>query len=235
MELERKYEVSGDTPLPATAAFAAAGFTASAPQTHELVATYFDTPGHDLATRGLALRSRAGGKDAGWHLKERTPEGVRELGWEPSTTMPAGVIAELGARIGENAALVAPAAEIRTTRVITMLREIAAATGSAADTAAAPEVIELADDQVLAIDHVQGVRRAWREWEAELMPGADAALLDVVEPVLLAAGATHSLSFAKIARATGQLSAAARAAGATAAQLAALAELDVTDRAAAQE
>jgi hypothetical protein len=96
------------------------------------------------------------------------------------------------------------------------------------------EVVELADDRVRATDGIEGVDRAWREWEAELMPGADAAVLDRVEAVLLASGAEPSLSFAKIARATGRLLAAARARGADEATLEALARLDASDREAAR-
>ncbi|UOR00838.1 CYTH domain-containing protein [Leucobacter allii] len=221
LEIERKYEASPGVPLPRD--FSAAGLVAEAPVMHRLVARYFDTATGELARRGIALRSRAGGKDAGWHLKQRGADGVRELLWPPAEAMPDGLRAELRERIGAAADAVREIAELRTERSVVVLRD---ASGAAR--------VELADDSVRARSFAEGdapVSRAWREWEAELLAG-DARILDLVEPVLLAAGATHSLSFAKIARATGQLGAAARAAGAGAETLAALAALDRADRAA---
>lgn len=223
LEVERKYEVAADLPLPTAEAFAAVGLTASAPVTYELAAIYFDTPERDLARGGMAMRVRHGGKDAGWHIKQRGAEGVRELFWPPSDEMPAGVREELAARIGEEASSVAPVAELDTERTVVVLFDESGA-----------EIVELADDRVEAFDRVAGVARVWREWEAEVLPGADTAVLDRVEPVLLAAGARVSLSLAKIARATGALIPMARAQGAEASQIAALEALDNADRAAAR-
>ncbi|WP_165384260.1 CYTH domain-containing protein [Leucobacter triazinivorans] len=224
LEIERKYEVSVALPLPAEDRFRAVGLDPAPPLRHELTARYFDTSRGDLAGLGLALRERHGGKDAGWHLKQRGEAGVRELLWPPSATMPQALREELRERIGDaSAAEVRPVAQLETERTVVMLRD-----------GDGREVVELADDRVRASDRVAGVERAWREWEAELMPGAHAAVLDRVEAVLLAAGAEPSLSFAKIARATGRLIEAARARGADAAVLEALARLDASDREAAR-
>jgi len=222
-EIERKYEASAALPLPDAERFRAVGLDPEPPVTHRLSARYFDTPRGDLAGRGLALRERRGGKDAGWHLKQRGEVGVTELLWPPSDGMPAGLRDEIRGRIGDAVDEVRPVARLETERTVVMLRD-----GSGR------EVVELADDRVRATDGIEGVDRAWREWEAELMPGADAAVLDRVEAVLLAAGAEPSLSFAKIARATGRLLAAARARGADEATLEALARLDASDREAAR-
>ncbi|WP_449283149.1 CYTH domain-containing protein [Leucobacter sp.] len=223
LEIERKYEVSVALPLPDAGRFREAGLDPDLPVTHRLSARYFDTPRGDLAARGLALRERHGGKDAGWHLKQRGDAGVKELLWPPSEGMPDALRDEIRRRIGDAADEVRPVAQLETERTVVMLRD-----GSGR------EAVELADDRVRATDRVEGVDRAWREWEAELMPGADEAVLDRVEAVLLAAGAEHSLSFAKIARATGRLLAAARARGADDAVLEALARLDASDREAAR-
>lgn len=222
-EIERKYEVGAETRLPAAAAFAAAGLTSDAPERHELLARYFDTPDGALARLGLAMRERRGGKDAGWHLKQKGADGARELLWPPAERMPDGLLAELRERIGDAAETVAPIARLQTERVVVRLRN-----------AAGIEVVELADDTVRAEDGRTGVLRAWREWEAELMPDADPALLDLVEPLLLAAGAAESLSVAKIARATGRLVEIARAKGASADIIAELERLDAADQAAAR-
>lgn len=222
-EIERKYEVEAGTQLPRTAAFAPFGLHCDAPEQHELRATYFDTPDGALARLGLAMRERRGGKDAGWHLKQKGAEGARELLWPPAERLPDGLLAELRARIGDAAETVVPIARLETARIVVRLLD-----------EHGTEVVELADDTVRARDMMSDVQRAWREWEAELMPHADPALLDVVEPVLLAAGATASLSAAKIARATGRLGEIARARGASAEVLAELARLDASDQAAAR-
>ncbi|WP_181158467.1 CYTH domain-containing protein [Leucobacter massiliensis] len=222
LEIERKYEARLGAELPTAGRLREAGFAADAPLSFSLRAQYLDTPGEDLAAQGVAVRERHGGSDAGWHLKQRGPEGVRELHWPAAERMPEGLREEIRARIGEAVDAVRPLARIDTERTVVLLRD---ATGAA--------VVELADDRVLAAD-AAGVRRAWREWEAELVPGAEPALLERVEPLLLEAGAEPSLSAAKIARATGRLVELAERQGADAAVLAALRELDTSDREAAR-
>ncbi|MFT4231182.1 MAG: CYTH domain-containing protein [Leucobacter sp.] len=223
LEIERKYEAGVGLALPDPARFREAGLDPESPVTHRLSARYFDTPQGDLARRGLALRERHGGKDAGWHLKQRGEHGVRELLWPPSEGMPDGLRDEVRRRIGDAVDEVAPIARLDTERTVVMLRD-----------ASGREAVELADDRVRASDGAAGVERAWREWEAELMPGVEAEALDRVEAVLLAAGAEPSLSFAKIARATGNLIAVARAKGADASVIEALERLDRSDREAAR-
>lgn len=228
LEIERKYEVAGGTPLPGADAFATIGLDASAPERVRLAASYFDTPDRALAAAGWAMRVRLGGKDEGWHLKERRPEGVREFSWPVSEEIPEGLRETLRERLGDDAAAgVEPVASLRTERTIVRLARDGV------------DLIELADDLVRSDDHAAATARSWREWEAELLPGAspDEAerLLDAVEQALLAAGARPSLSFAKIARATGQLTPLAVQAGADARVLAALSVLDLADRLAASD
>ena len=234
IEIERKYEVPADAVMPGSEEFALAGFTTDTPVTFELTATYFDTPDRALAAAGIAVRQRTGGHDAGWHVKQRLEDGVREVAWPPAAEAPTGLFSKLRELLrdrvsadllldGQLEAQLAPLAEMRTSRTVTLLR------------VGEQPVIELADDRVLGIEHASGkdaepVRRAWREWEAELMPGADPALLGAAEPPLLAAGATVSLSFAKIARASGQLVAVAKKRGADPDQIAALQTLDASDQ-----
>lgn len=200
-EVERKYEVGveADSPLD----YSAVGLFADAPERYRMVARYFDTVDRALARRLVAVRERTGGKDAGWHMKAKGEGGAREMLWPPSQEMPEGLRAEIAKLTRSPIELLA---ELRTDRTVLRLRDASGA-----------EAVELADDRVLAEEKPSGVRRAWREWEAELMPGADPALLDALEPVLRAAGADPSPSPAKIARATGFLP-----------------QLDATDRAAAR-
>lgn len=189
LEIERKYEVRLDAALPSS--FQSIGLSADPPEQHRLIARYLDTVDRALVQRLVAVRERAGGKDAGWHLKAKGEGGSREMLWPPSLEMPAGLRAEI-AQITDDPLVTL--AELRTDRVVLHLRDAAGA-----------EVIEIADDRVLAEERPSGVRRAWREWEAELMPGADPGLLDELEPLLCEAGADPSPNPAKIARATGFL------------------------------
>lgn len=240
LEIERKYEAAVGLTLPPAGVFLAVGLTADPPAVQHLSARYFDTAAADLARLGFAVRVRRGGKDAGWHLKQRTELGNRELLWplDPAIegmpgpdAMPEALRAEIEARVGVPASRLVPIAELETERTTVVLRDTAGR-----------ELIELADDRVRAVAGATGVRRAWREWEAEALPDAHAeggaagaaAVLDRVEPVLLDAGATPSLSFAKIARATGQLVAVARAKGAGEDRIAALERLDASDQEAAR-
>lgn len=214
LEIERKYEVGEGSELPSAEVFAGLGLIADPAETVELAAAYFDTPDRALARNRLAVRVRFGGKDAGWHLKQKGADGAREMLWPPADDMPTGLREEIARRIGSDEGI-APIAELRTTRRIVRLRD-----------ASGREVIELADDRVRAVNRASGERRVWREWEAELAEGADPSLLDAVEPVLREAGADPSPSPAKIARATGTLELAARAAGIDEGRIAALRALD---------
>src|SRR4051812_50026090 len=67
-EIERKYDVGPSTVFPSLVE-EASGFTVGQPVEHHLEAVYVDTSGLDLTRRGVTLRRRTGGGDAGWHLK----------------------------------------------------------------------------------------------------------------------------------------------------------------------
>lgn len=213
LEIERKYEVPQGATIPENIE----GFEVGQPVTFHLDATYFDTPDNALAKQHTALRRRNGGDDAGWHLKIRRPEGVHETTWlltdEPSEAMRQKV----GELLGEKAELTA-IATIRSTRVRRIL------------SMQSEPVIELVDDTVVAKDERQGVDRTWREWEAELIDGADPAFLDQLEPALTKAGALVSLNESKIGRAVGGSWLIAARKGATANELASLAAADLADR-----
>ncbi|WP_157000581.1 EamA family transporter [Leucobacter komagatae] len=226
LEIERKYEVPAQTEIPADASFAPVGLSVGAAEVNTLNARYYDTADGALAARGLAMRVREGGADEGWHLKAKTAGGTRELHWPLAAAIPAGLVSELRERIGDAAEHVRPIAELRTERRTVRLV-----------TRAGVEVVELADDRVLAAE-LRGdarIERAWREWEAELLPGADEHWLDLTGEVLEGAGATPSLSTAKIARAMGALAAVATARGASPEVIAQLQEMDRVDQAAARK
>ena len=189
-EIERKYQVDGAAVLPDADKFAVIGLAPDQAEAHALFARYFDTPTGELAANRFALRSRAGGKDAGWHLKAKSDDGARELMWPPSEHMPAGLLEEVHRLIGvEGATRLRAIATLRTQRTTTVLRD-----------ASGTQVVELADDLVDASNEQNGRQQQWREWEAELLPGTDELLLDLIEPLLAAAGATRVHGTSKIQR-----------------------------------
>lgn len=187
IEVERKYEVDADAVVPSS--FAAVGLQARDPERTTLTATYFDTSGGDLARERVAVRRREGGRDAGWHMKTLGSEGARELHWPLAPEMPAGLSEEI-ARITD--APVVPLAVLYTHRSTLRLVDHNGI-----------ERVEIADDLVHAEQCATKVKRVWREWEAELLVGADVAVLNAIEPVLVQAGAARSQSPAKIVRAVG--------------------------------
>jgi hypothetical protein len=71
-EIEHKFEIAPDQPLPDLAGVGVVE-TVSAPESLVLDATYYDTAWRDLTRHGVSLRRRTGGGDAGWHLKLADP------------------------------------------------------------------------------------------------------------------------------------------------------------------
>src|SRR5882672_7326759 len=83
-EVEYKYEVPVDFTMPELAGVP--GVTAVGdPAEQALDATYYDTPELRLAGHRVTLRRRAGGHDAGWHLKRPAAAGARTETQEPIT------------------------------------------------------------------------------------------------------------------------------------------------------
>lgn len=222
LEVERKYEVPDDIPLPSQ--LEAIGLFVHERNEYELHASYFDTVDRALGRNRVAIRRRLGGHDAGWHLKAKTAAGTREVTWPADEAMPAGLQAEIDGVTGQHDTQVVAIAGLRTQRHSLVL----------ADHTTTP-VIELVDDRVHAHDGDAAVDRSWREWEAELLPGADVAWLDVLEQELFAQGAVLSVSDSKIARALGKNLALARERGARAEVLASLAVSELADRMAAED
>lgn len=217
LEIERKYEVDRGAAVPVN--WDASGLHADPAVSFDLSATYYDAADGLLAAHRIAVRKRLGGVDAGWHIKARGPEGVREFEWPVGETMPRELREKLGELIGQDPGDLHPIATIETHRTSVLLRDDAGQCG-----------VEFVDDLVQTTDHVNGVARAWREWEAELVDAAPPAHLEAVETLLLAEGARASLSESKIGRAMGTVLQAAVLRGESAEKLAALAATDVADR-----
>lgn len=222
-EVERKYAVSSRAELPGSPAFAAVGLRLIEPESFALEAIYFDTPDAALGLQRVAVRKRVGGKDEGWHMKLKGADGSRELVWPLTETMPDGLLREIVDRIGKHDAdRLTAVATMRTLRTIVRVwRDVgvlgasapaptsAAAAPGANGVAGSPEqlgewLIELADDRVVATNTLSGEERSWREWEAELAPGASLELLELVEPLLIGAGAERVRGTSKLQRAMGR-------------------------------
>lgn len=196
VEVERKYDVDGETPLPVWEAIPGVD-AVTAGEARALDAQYFDTADGDLARAGVALRRRTGGPDEGWHVKgPREGDGRLELGWPlgEGEEIPASVVAAVSEW---STGVLTPLARIRNDRTAYLLL-------SGSDV-----VAEFVDDRVRATDLRHDVQREWREWEVELGPAAPregaarAAFFEAVERAVLAAGGRPAGSDSKLARALG--------------------------------
>ncbi|BBH66182.1 CHAD domain-containing protein [Actinoplanes sp. OR16] len=186
-ETERKYDVPETFELPELAGVA--GITGSdGAETHDLDATYFDTEDLRLMRNRRTLRRRAGGHDAGWHLKTPSDgEGRTEhrISGHEGDTVPDELVGIVRGIVRRHP--LGPVCRLRTHRVETPLR------GEDGRTLAL-----IAQDRVIA--DAGDEHSVWQEIEVELVDG-DAGLLDAVERVLLDAGATKAEGPSKAARA----------------------------------
>lgn len=192
-EIERKYAVPQDAVVPD---LAVDGDAVPLPMAH-LEAVYYDTDDDALLRARIALRRRSGGTDAGWHLKLPARLGRLEVQEPPRPddpdAVPEGIATLVQSRVRGRS--LSPIARIRTNRTAVVVQD-RAGIGR----------IEFVDDHVTATDLATGRVREWREWEAEQIgddSDASARMLERVELRLLAAGATHSESPAKLAAALG--------------------------------
>ncbi|MFS0894093.1 CYTH domain-containing protein [Microbacterium sp. 179-I 3D3 NHS] len=196
VEVERKYDVDADTPLPDWRGIPGVD-AVSTGESRSLDARYLDTADGALGRAGVALRRRAGGPDAGWHVKgPRQGDGRLELGW-PLTDgdeLPDAVSSALSEWTTEP---LAPLARIENDRTAYLL------------TGPAGVVAEFVDDHVRATDLRRGDQREWREWEMELGPAAPtdeaerSAFFAAVDQAVEAVGGRRSASESKLARALG--------------------------------
>lgn len=208
IEVERKYEVDAETVLPVLSALPG-GATVDGPALRMLDAVYFDSEDTALARARVALRRREGGPDAGWHIKgPKLPAGGRrEYQW-PLETAHTAVVDGATLRIPNHVAAAAaqwsasaplfPLARVQNTREVWNVRDHDGEV-----------LVEFADDHVTGTDLRSGTVRSWREWEAELGPGAPDdepgrdALFAALEHAVLAAGGRASASSSKLARTMG--------------------------------
>ncbi|MGW5781459.1 CYTH and CHAD domain-containing protein [Streptomyces sp. NPDC003863] len=203
-EIERKYEATGETPLPDLTRVAGVAEVVDE-GVMELDAVYHDTPDLRLAADAVTLRRRTGGSDAGWHVKFPVAAGVRDEIRAPlSDTLPGELAGLLRSRVRH--AEIVPVVRLRSARDV---RHLLAADGTL--------LAELSVDTVHAERLPSGAVATWTEIEVELADDVDdPALLDAVEKRLKKAGIHPSSSPSKLARAlaeTGRAPEAASTAG----------------------
>ncbi|MFI6960564.1 CHAD domain-containing protein [Streptomyces sp. NPDC050255] len=193
-EIERKYEATDDARLPDLTRVAGVAAVDHRGVT-ELDAVYYDTEDLRLAADRLTLRRRAGGDDAGWHLKFPVASGIRDEIRAPlSDTLPADLAGLVRSRVRDTALV--PVVRLRSARDIHVLN--------------GPDGQPLAE---LSVDAVRAQRlhggnraTAWTEIEVELADDGDPAFLDAVERRLRKAGIRPSASHSKLSRALAETS-----------------------------
>ena len=203
VEVESKYDVDDETPLPNWSALP--GVTrVGDPEPRDLDARYLDTATADLARAGVAVRRRTGGPDEGWHVKGPLEAGGRrETQWPLEADGDSDADPVVPPAVQDAVAAIAappftPLARLRNHRTAYALLD---ADGN--------EVAEFVDDRVRARDERRGVESAWREWEVELGPAGPsddagrAQFFAAVDAAVFAAGGRHAASGSKLARALG--------------------------------
>jgi CHAD domain-containing protein len=190
LEIEAKYDVDPTTTPPNPAGLPGV-VSVEGPVTIDLDATYFDTADLALLDKGITLRRRRGGTDAGWHLKLPADRGRYELR-EPLGDQGGipGRLAQVVRGVSREAPLV-EVVTIATRRSTTSLR------GEGGQLLA-----ELCDDRVVAERRTASgqSRSTWREWELELSRD-DPDLARQGAELLVRAGASPSRYASKLARA----------------------------------
>ncbi|MEX0174060.1 CHAD domain-containing protein [Streptomyces sp. LMG1-1-1.1] len=199
-EIERKYEATGETPVPDLTKVPEVSQAVDR-GVMELDAVYYDTPDLRLAADSVTLRRRTGGSDAGWHVKFPVAAGIRDEIRAPlSDTLPDELAGLLRSRVRTGA--VVPVVRLRSSRDV---RHLLAADGTL--------LAELSVDTVHATRLPEGPEATWTEIEVELADGPDGpdhhegpggpdpALLDAIGKRLGKAGIHPSASASKLARA----------------------------------
>ena len=212
VEVERRFELDFESPLPDLSR--ADGIDAVGPVTVKVLdAVYYDTAERDLTRRGVELRRRTGGSEAGWHVKRPTgngPDARLEIqvpldeaasdpdrspadggSVAPGSEVPADLLAQVAAQA--RGRVVEPIAHIRTIRREAPLLD-----------ASGTHLASVADDLVEAqpLGTGPGGELRWRELEVELVDG-DEPLLDAVARALHEGAVEASAWPSKVAHVVG--------------------------------
>jgi CHAD domain-containing protein len=216
VEVEKKYDVGNDTEVPDLAELPGVARVGE-PRVDTLEAVYFDTERHALAARGITLRRRTGGSDAGWHLKlpPEAIEGSKDAG--PGARPGAGSASAAQRRRELRAPLGRPdvVPDSLLAYVLAYLRGDDAAPAVRLETQRTTyplygddgvHLADLADDRVSArivggtAPGAEDRTQQWREWELELIHGSP-DLFPAAGEILAAAGARPAKHGSKLAKA----------------------------------
>ncbi len=191
MEIERKFDVEDDAPLPALEDVPGVEGVDTPVEFH-LEAEYFDTEDLRLTSQRITLRRRTGGEDAGWHLKLPAGPDERHEHHAPlgrTSTVPKALLKLV--RVHTRDSALVPVARLDTRRVVRRLRDQDGV------------LAEFMDDHVRAEAlHPEPSSSRWREWELELVDGSR-DLLDAAAELITAAGVRPAAHRSKLARALG--------------------------------
>ncbi|MGO4145280.1 CHAD domain-containing protein [Paenarthrobacter sp. YAF11_1] len=197
VEAERKFDADPSTPLPELHTIDAVGAVGE-PASYRLEANYFDTRHLALAARGITLRRRTGGPDAGWHLKLPLGPGKRT-----EIHAPLGTVETVPVELMDRVLAYTRGHAVAAVATLTTERTSYALYGHGGE-----RLADFVDDYVRAHVFVGEPREAeWREWEVELaaQDGTDEALLENLAEQLSGAGAKPSDRTSKLATAVGDL------------------------------
>ena len=195
-ELEAKFRVHSPFELPEIAGAASDVASVDPPRQFTMTAVYYDTADLRLAREGVTLRRRAGGKDAGWHLKlpvldHTVPDGTGardEIQLPDSPDVPPELRDLITAWV--RTASLGPVATLVTERTKLILRD-----------AEGVELVELVDDAVSVEDNTH-IQARFREIEVEDTGGGQKVIAQVAA-VLQEAGAVGGEFVPKVVRALG--------------------------------
>ena len=197
LEIEQKFDVDAGFTVPDLTGVPGCQ-AVSAPVTHHLSATYYDTAGNRLAASKITLRRRTGGTDEGWHLKlpsDLLPDGAQSRR-EIHAPLADGQEGQVPARLADLVSEVTADLPLGPIAVLETERTVRNLLGGPADILA-----EVADDQVTARrTGSAGEPLRWREIEVEVPEGTPPKVLAAAAGLLRGAGARPGSKGSKLAR-----------------------------------
>lgn len=192
LEIERKFDTADGFELPDMTGLPGVTGVRNADPVR-LHAAYFDTADLRLAARGITLRRRRGGDDAGWHLKLPVQDGKLEV------HAPLGRARTVPARLASLVAAHTRGEPLRQVAALDTDRRVTLLLDEDGDPLA-----EVAEDEVVGTVVQDGesggdTEKRWREVEVELVNGPE-KLLKAAGKRLRKAGARESSASSKLGR-----------------------------------
>ncbi len=195
-EIELKFVLSTRDEIPRFEGFGSLGITSE----FELNALYFDTPDLLLTSKGVSLRRRSGGDDAGWHLKASTKGSKRRVETRAEITgaRPPAVLRDILGEVVHQSLLEAPLVPIARLRTIRAETPLLDTTGHVLAKICVDDV--WAEVPPPSRHEGRWNEPSWRELEVELTEGTE-DLLEAMAAALAAAGITGAQYGSKVSHA----------------------------------